>query len=244
MKEIIITESALKCKNLIYLQNSLVDIVEQINAKFNLINASNRCEYKISIPDGYYDIFLLELKDKIADVIAVNYKYSYFKRNLKITGLSSLDKEILLTALISADIDEDKKYVFKKLRMFDNFAIDGIFNFRMKPLKEKWKEIVGYIPSGFTGNQLKDFINYLLKDKTGKRVYVDGNSVYDKRFNKLSRVSLLTSDSGQLNLLKEILLSGAGEVELLNPINSLDDCYLKEFYKNKLTFNQSFYANK
>ncbi len=242
MREIKVTESTLKCKNLIYLQTSLADIVEQINARFDFLNDNNRCEYKISIPDGYFDIFSVELKDKIADIIAVNYKYSYFKRNVKITGLSSLDKEVLLTALIAADIDEDKKYILKKLRAFNEFAIDGIFNFRMKPLKEKWKEIVGYIPSGFTGGQLKDFIGYLLKDKIGKRVYIEGKSVYDKRFNKLSRVSLLGSDSGELKILKEILLSGAGEVELLNPIDRLEDSYLKEFYGDKVTFNPSFYS--
>lgn len=242
MREIKITESALKSKNLIYLQNTLVDIVEQINAKFKLINDKNRCEYLVSIPDGYFDVFSVELKDKLADVIAVNYKYCYFKRNLKITGLSSLDKEVLLTALIAADIDEDKKYIFKKLRLFSEYAIDGIFNFRMKPLKEKWKEIIGYVPNGFTDSQLKDFVGYLLKDKTGKRVYIEGSSVYDKRFNKLSRVSLLTSDSGKLKILKEILLSGAGEVELLNPIDDMEDSYLKEYYGDKVTFNSSFYS--
>lgn len=242
MREIRVTESALKCKNLIYLQTALVDIVEQINANFQILNDANRCEYNITIPEGYYDIFSVELKDKIADIIAVNYKYCFFKRNLKITGLSSLDKEVLLTALIAADIDEDKKYVLKKLRYFSEYAIDGIFNFRMKPLKEKWKEIISYVPSGFTDSQLKDFIGYLLKDKTGRRVYIEGSSVYDKRFNKLSRVSLLTSDSGQLRILKEILLSGAGEVELLNPISPSEGDYLKEYYGDKVTFNPSFYS--
>lgn len=242
MREIKITESSIKYNNLLYLKISLEDILEQMNASANLIRLKNRSEFTVKLPLEYLEIFLLELRDKIADIIAINYKHNFFKRNVKFTGLSEVESELLITSLISADIEEDKKYVIKKLKGFEEYSLDGIFNFRMKPLKEKWKEIIGYIPPSFTKSQLKDFISYLIKDKKGKRVYVDGESVYDKRFNKLNRNKLLSSDSGNLTVTKEILLSGAGEIELCSPVNDNENKYLKEFYENKIYFNDSYYG--
>ncbi len=242
MREIKVTESSIRYNNLLYLKMSLDDILEQMNAKVNLTCLKNRCEYVVSVPLEYLEIFLLELRDKLADIIAINYKHNFFKKTVKFTGLSELDSELLITSLISADIEEDKKYAIKKLKGFDEYSLDGIFNFRMKPLKEKWKEITGYIPASFTTSQLKDFITYLIKDKKGKRVYVDGESVYDKRFNKLNRNKLLFLDSGNLTLTKEVLLSGAGEIELCSPVNDAENKYLKEFYENKIYFNDSYYG--
>ena len=242
MREIKITESSVRYDNLIYVKNALKDITVQINAKTTLQNYKNRCEFIVLVPDEYLEIFLLELRDKLADVIAVNYKHKFFKRKIKFSGLSEIESELLLTSLISADVDEDKKYAVKKLKGFDEYSLDGIFNFRMKPLKEKWREIAGYIPPSFTKAQLKDFINYLIKDKKGKRVYVEGGNVYDKRFNLLNRNQLLTLDSGNLKVIKEVLLSGAGEVELCSPISETDNKYLKEFYDNKFYFNDGYFG--
>ncbi len=242
MRELIITESSQRFQNLIYLQSALSDIIEQISLKSNLVNYNNRSEYRITVPDEYLEIFLLELRDKLADVVAINYKHNYFKKNIKFAGLSNLESELLLTALISADIDEDKKYIIKKLKTFDEFSLDGIYNFRMKPLKEKWREITGYIPPSFTKAQLSDFVTYLIKDKKGKRVYIEGGKVYDKRFNELNRSSLLTLDSGKLKIIKEVLLSGAGEVELANHLKDSEIKYLKEFYENKIYYSDSYFG--
>ncbi len=242
MRKIKITESSIRYDNLVYVKNSLKDIIEQINASADLQKHKNRSELVLTFPDEYVEIFLLEIRDRLADVIAVNYKHKFFKKRIKFSGLSELESELLLTSLISADVDEDKKYAIKKLKGYEEYSLDGIFNFRMLPLKEKWKEIAGYIPPSFTKAQLKDFVNYLIKDKKGKRVYVEGGKVYDKRFNLLSRNKLLTLDSGNLKIVKEILLSGAGEVELCSPVPSEENKYLKEFYDNKVYYNDGYFG--
>lgn len=241
MSEIKVTESSLKSKNVVYVYESLLSVTSQLGCRQELRGGKNRYELLLSVPESYEELIKSELEDKISDVIAVNYKYSFFKRNVLASGLSVLDKELLLTSLIAADIDEDKKYAVKKLKNFSEYALDGIFNFRMKPLKEKWIDIINYIPPGFQSGQLRDFIAYLIKDKSGKRVYFDGGNVYDKRYNLLKRRELLTGDSGELPLVKEILLSGAGEIELLSPMNEQDEKYLKEFYGDRVTFRQGYF---
>ncbi|MBR5439588.1 MAG: hypothetical protein IKV61_05165 [Clostridia bacterium] len=242
MSELKITESGAKSKNILYIYSSLNEFINCLNFKADILNGKNRCELIIDVPCGYQDAFLVEAIDKMADVIAINYKYTYFKRNIKLKGLNKDEEELLLTALISADLEEDKRYSIKRLKLFKEFSIDGIFNFRMKPLKEKWSEICGYIPSRFEKGQLKDFITYLIKDKCGKRVYVENLTVYDKKYVPLKRRELLNSDSDNLSIIKEILLSCAGEVELATKIDDNNEKYIKEFYGGKVYFSESYFA--
>ena len=75
----------------------------------------------------------------------------------------------------------------------------------------------------------------------GKRVYFDGGQVYDKRYNLLKRVELLSGDSGEISIVKEILLSGAGEVELGSPLPEKDETYLKLFYGDRVRFNEGYF---
>ena len=242
MSELKITESGKKSKNILYIYSALSEFINCLNFKAEILNGKNRCELIIDVPCGYLDAFLVELIDKMADVIAINYKHTYFNRNIKLKGLTESEKELLLTALISADLEEDKRYITKRLKLFKEFSIDGIFNFRMKPLKEKWCEICGYIPSTFQKGQLKDFITYLIKDKCGKRVYVENLTVYDKKYVPLKRRELLNCNSENLSIIKEILLSNAGEVELATKIDNENEKYIKEFYGSKVYFSQSYFA--
>lgn len=242
MSELKITESGSKSKNILYIYSSLNEFIGSLNFKADVLNGKNRCELIVDVPLGYMDAFLVEAIDKIADVIAINYKYTYFKRNIKLKGLTLNEQELLLTALISADLEEDKRYAIKRLKLFKEFSIDGIFNFRMKPLKEKWSEICGYIPSNFQKGQLKDFVTYLIKDKCGKRVYVENLNVYDKKYTPLNRRELLFNDSGNLSIIKEVLLSGAGEVELASKLDNENEKYIKDFYGSKVYFSESYFA--
>ncbi len=241
MSEIKISESLLKSNNITYINQALNAVINEVNGRAEIKKDRNRCEFKLIVPSEYLDLMLLEVQDKIADVIAVNYKYVYFKKNIKITGLTASEYELLLTALISADIDEDKRYAVKKLKCFSEYAIDGIFNFRMKPLKEKWKEILSYIPSVFPLGGLRDFITYLIKDKVDKKVYYENGKVYDKRYNELNRKDLLGGGNFEYGAIKEMLLSGAGEIELSSKLSDGEEKYLKEFYGDRVIFNEGYF---
>lgn len=241
MSEIKISESSIRSNNVTYLYQSLGDIITQINAKVDVKSGRNRYELIIDVPPEYKELFVAEAEDKIADVIAVNYKYNYFKKNAVVSGLPVNEKELLLTALIAADLNDDKRYIIKKLKSFTEYSIDGIFNFRMKALKEKWNEIISYVPTTFASSSLKDFVAYLIKDKVGKKVYFENGRIYDKRYNVLNRNSLICDDA-DLKTTKEILLSGAGEIELLTPLPDKDEYFVKEFYGDKVYFSANYYG--
>ena len=93
-------------------------------------------------------------------------------------------------------------------------------------LKRKWTEIIGYIPSSFLQDQLKEFIGFLLENKK-KRVYVDCGRVYDSHYRRLKRSTLL--DGEEAKITREILLSNCGEIRLSGRLPEQDEFFLKEF---------------
>ena len=68
-----------------------------------------------------------------------------------------------------------------------------------------------------------------------KRVYIDGGKVYDNHYRRLKRSTLL--DGEDMKIIREILLSNCGEVELSGKIPEKDEYYLKEYYNDKIFFS-------
>lgn len=238
--DFLVTENASRRMIIEYLRKTLSRQIAAFGGSYTTGEQSERCYFLAKVDKQHSKYFAPTLEDKLADVIAVKYKYDFFKKHIRVGGLKDVEYELLLAAMISADIAEDKKYARSKLTS-GPYAIDGSFNFTMKPLLEKWREIVGYIPSYFSGPQLKEFISYIIAEKRGGRVYVIGESVYDGRYNVLNRAKLI--DDGECRIVKEIILSDCSEVELSTPLAELDDYYLKQFFGEKIYFNEQYHLN-
>lgn len=239
MTQISVTENENNKNNLYYVQSSLAEIFSQAGCSVNVIETDKRCILNINCPEQYKDIIKMEVGDKIAEVIAIRYKNDFFKKTISIEGLSKVEREILVAGLIAADLEEDKKYAFDRVKNQENIAIDGVYNFRLKQLKKKWVEITQYIPSCFLNSQLKDFIGFLLENKK-KRVYVESGRVYDSHYRRLKR-SLLLDGEGAL-ITREILLSNCGEIRLSGSLPKEDEYYIKEFYNDKIVFFGNSYS--
>lgn len=237
MTSISISDNQFNEENLFYVQSVAGELLSHADCTVKNEVKDGRAILSIDCPEYYSDIVKTEIADKLAEIIAIRYKYEYFKKNVRIGGLSSVEKEILLTSLIAADLDDDKRYAFDRIKHFRDIAVDGIYNFRLKPLKKKWEGIVSYIPTCFMNEQLKDFVSYLLENKK-KRVYVDSGKVYDSHYRRLKRSSLL--DGEGVKIIREILLSNCGEVELNGSLPKEDEYYLKEFYSDKIIFSSGY----
>ena len=111
--------------------------------------------------------------------------------------------------------------------------MDGIFEFRLTPLKRKWADVIGYIPTAFTSGQMMDFVRYLIGEKRGKKAIVENGKVYDGNYNLLQRTFLLPkSDEGKI--VKEVILSASGRIETDSIIPEADKRYLRDFYGNRM----------
>nr|MBO4518234.1 hypothetical protein [Clostridia bacterium] len=235
MTKICISDEYLGAKGLQYIKNCISELAVKTGATAVSVCQDRRRALIYDCPDYYADIFHAEIADRIAEVIAVGYKYEYFKREIKAAGLNRSEREILLASLIAADLTEDKKYAFDRIKGETQVAIDGIYNFRLKALKKKWKDVVEYIPQCFLGSQLKDFVVYLIENRN-KRAYVDDQKVYDNYYRRLKRCALLGGED--MPVIREVLLSGCGEVEIRGALPKEDERYLKEFYGDRVFFTQ------
>ena len=229
-----ISEQTSRINNLIYIQRELSELSILTGLNVTLNTNDKISELIISFLEDYYHLIKPEIEDRIGEIISIGYKYMFFKEKLKIGGLTAEQKELLYTGLIAADLEDDKKYAVNKLKTHTDYSIDGIFNFRMRPLIDKWNDILALMPNYFGENQLKDFIGFLLENKK-KRIFVEEGKVYDIHFKRLLRSQLL--DGNELKIIKEILLSNCGEVELKGNIPIDDEKYLKEFYRDRVYFS-------
>ncbi len=216
-----------------YLLKSLDSLTSDLGGKIEKINCEQRSGFNLYCSRESENYFRSEIEDKIADLIVINYKYKFFKRKICPVGLSKYETELLYTALISADIEEDKKYALRRLKSCDNYYIDGFFNFKLRPLKNKWKEIASYIPIVFSGKQLEDFVAFLVSEKHGKRVVVKNGKVYDLYYNLLKKSALL---DGKGDVVREVLLSSSSSVEVLSQLNQEEEKYLRLFFGKRVSF--------
>ena len=236
MTEICITDGAAGLNGLRYIKDSVAELTAKTGAEVRLSSQGSRNRLCFNCPEYYSDILAAEVADRVAEVVAVGYKYEYFKSAIKISGLCGTEREILFASLIAADLAEDKKYAFDRVKASTETAIDGVFNFRLKPLKNKWKDIAEYMPSCFVGAQLKEFVTFLLENKR-KRAYIDDRKVYDNYYRRLKRCALLGGGEGEI--VREVILSNCGEVEIRGDIPPTDEKYLREFYGDRVYFAQN-----
>lgn len=238
MAKIKVSESINKVDNLYYIQSSLGEVLKSSECKLSQLSLDDRVVLTVEFPDYYKDIIKTEIYDKIAEVVAIKYKYDFFKSEIKLSGLSKDQKEIMFTGLIAADFNEDKRYSYERIKDNEEIAIDGMFNFKLNPLKRKWKDVVEYMPNCFFPSQLKDFIIYL-KENRKKRVYVDNGKVFDSHYRRLSRCSLIGYE--RLSVVREVILTNCGEVEINGPLPNDDEGYLKEYYGNRIIFSTGYF---
>lgn len=238
MAKIDITENVSSAENLFYIQTSLSEIFNNADCSISHKRVSDRVRLSVTCPEYYADIIRAEVCDKIAEIIAIKYKHDFFSTRIKVGGLSEEEKEILYVSLIAADLIDDKKYCLQMLKGHRDVAIDGMFNFRLKALKKKWEDVAEYMPPCFFGEQLKDFITYLLEQRK-KRVYVDNGKVYDGHYRRLKRNMLIGYD--KLQIVSEVILSNCGEVEISGPLPETDEKYLKEYYGDKIIFSTGYF---
>lgn len=228
--------------NMFYLYNQLNPVVSRLGGKIEIECGEKVNVLNVEVDRSYAGFLRAEAEDKIADVITVNYKYEYFSERIKTKGLNELERELLLDTLICADLEEDKKYVVAKMSRCVEYSVYGSFNFRMAPLKKKWQEITEYIPLYFSSEQLREFILYILKEKKGRKVYVENDSVYDKNFNRLQRVILTDNGLSEGKIIREVLLSACGEVELNDRVSKVDEKYLREYFGDKILFGKGYFV--
>lgn len=219
-------------KSIEYLQQKILN-KSKTDYKYIIKNDCDRIIMYISCGDEHVQLLKKELADYIAEVICIAYKYKLFNDSVSAQGLNLQERELLLSAIIAADFEDDKRFVKSKIQFENQMTIDGLFNFRLQSILKKWKEISAYIPQHFTREELKEFIGYLINEKHGRKIYIKDDTVYDGQYRKMERSELIPKGY-ENKLLKEVLLSGAGEIFISGSINKSEFERLSDFFGDKI----------
>lgn len=168
---------------------------------------------------------------EIAEIIGVGYKNKYLEEKLKVS-LSKRENKLLRAALIAADCEGDAAFIRRKITPSNEYAIDGIYNFRLARLREKWDKIISYVPVGFSSEDLMHFCEFLVGESKNK-IYLRGNVVFGENFAPLRRSRL----TGEEDIETEILLSDAGYVYCLGDVSEQLCDFLQKYYAERTIFS-------
>ena len=231
VEEITITQNGFPSRYMSYLYGKVQDRFSFLPATCNLKRDGN-CEQIAFITERAYCPYVRKFTEEhIADVITVGYKYEFFKTRLALPLLSPKKKRLLLTAIVAADYQEDRAHALKRVCSNGEYCIDGVYHFRLKRLKERWQEIVEYIPADMNERSLDGFLEFLTEDGENT-IYLKDGKAYDQEYRPLSK-SMLT---GEASLVGEILLGNAEKVYCFGETDRETTSFLKKYYAGKATF--------
>ena len=228
MEEIVVTERKEQSAYITYLYNSLAAYLQKKGGRGELLFGGERAALKIKGADDTARAFL---RDKIAEIVGIGYKYRFLRERLSVS-LGEREKRWLISALIAADYESDKAYIKCKLEGSDEYAVDGFYHFRLHALKEKWQKIADYVPQGFGEDDLRRFCDFLIGE-SDKKIFVRGNAVFGENFVP-TRKSRLT---GVEETETEILLSDAGVVYCLGEVDDSVGDFLQKYYAERAVFS-------
>ena len=239
MVKITVSESNSKNLNVAYIYNSMTRYLSICGADADITFDDSRTNLVMTAENRFHSYLRKFTEERVAESVAIGYKYALFQKNIRPSGLSETDREVLLCALVSADFDEDKRYVAERLKDIRVYSIDGFFNFRLQALKEKWTGIIDCIPCCFTERDLKDFLDYILSEREPSIVHFKDGELYDADYVRLKCAALIDGGLDDFSIVREVLLSGATEVECLtNPPPVLCDV-LKKYFGSRTAFRFS-----
>lgn len=214
-----------------YVQGKIKERFSFLPSSCELQRRDGGCTLAFSTQKEYCPYVRRFIEDTLSDVLAVGYKYRFFEERLRVPLLSATQKRRLLTALVAADYAEDKAYVLPKVRGLQRYCVDGVYNFCLRALRERWQTVAEYVPTDMGVAALDEFLRFLAEDGSGK-AFVKGDKVYDEEYRPQSK-SLLTGDS---SLVGEILLCGAERVYCFGDTDRELTSFLKKYYREKAIF--------
>ena len=230
MEEITVSEQSKKSSYITYLYNALAKFLAHTGGGAELFFGEERAAVRIR-PQGNEREVREAVRDKIAEIIGIGYKYGFLQERLQVC-LSRREKKLLCAALIAADYESDKAYIRRKLENKGEYCVDGIWSFRLAPLREKWARIVDYVPEGFASGDLKQFCDFLVGESKNK-IYVKDGTVFGENFTPLRRSRLTDGEDTET----EIMLSDAGFVYCLGEVEESVSDFLQKFYAERAIFS-------
>ncbi len=231
MEEISITQNGYNQQYISYLYKKVQQRFSFLPAEIRLEREGECAQIDLKIERAYCPYVRRFAEENIADVIAVGYKYAFFDKRLPLPLLDENERRLFLTALVAADYKEDKAYIARRLKGMENYALDGVFHFRLSTLKERWEGVLEYVNANTGISSVENFLEFLVEDGDEK-LFVQEEKTYDKEYRLLTR-SILT---GKRSIVGEIILGGGGQIYCFGETDAETQAFLKKYYQGRVVF--------
>ena len=229
MDEILIGDKKEHGSFITYIYNALAEGVLKQGGSCKLLFGEERTALRLAAPKGAK---LADcVREAAAEVLGIGYKYEFLQARLGVS-LSAREKKLLCASLIAADFESDRAYILRKMKCTEEYALDGLYSFRLAPLREKWTRIVEYIPAGFGSEDFRKFCEFLVGESKNK-IYLKGSAVFGENFTPLKRSVLLGEEDAET----EILLSDPGFVYCLGDVEESLGDFLQKYFAERAIFS-------
>ncbi|MCH5155476.1 MAG: hypothetical protein J1F69_02630 [Clostridiales bacterium] len=187
------------------------------------------------------------IKSGLIETFGVVGKYDFIKSNLSL-GLSKTNYDLLLHTLVAFDRENEYKLLDKIINVEDNMTLDGIFNFKLYELKERWIEICNltrsngaYLYDDETYIELLRFLISAVNPKVNKLTVREVNGSYSLSGSlKNSVINIAAKTSAELMYylidlapLELIIDGGLSNSELSKRLIGIFDAKTLDTVKNK-----------
>lgn len=151
-----VTVSALRKEQhlLEHIKREAVPAIAEMDGIFTEMSDESRSYFSAACSDTYRFQLRRLLSGSIAETIALGYK-NIFVRNCLHVNKGNFLQNVLINTMCVFDKTYDQQIVSKIIDVDKPVFIDGYCNFRLQPLKKKWKEIANLVAEN----------NYILQDK-------------------------------------------------------------------------------
>jgi len=144
MYELTLSADDARCKWLSYVDKRLSVAAEKVHGLRVSATIGSRHKVSFVCGDVYAEQFREEARQALCDVLAVGCKNEFLHDCFSHLP-QSLASRTLVDAMCIFDAAADKKYLTDRLVLTAETCIDGCCDFRLKPLKRKWREAADLI---------------------------------------------------------------------------------------------------
>lgn len=212
-------------------------------------NYHGRSYLTMAIKDAQKDYFKALVLDYIVFMISDDYKLSFFKENLMLSGTNVIH-ESFLKAITVFDSELDKEIIKEEIELAGEILVDSLYYFKLESLRLRWGRTVEIINQNRilqSQPSMLEVISYLTATSENKAVVTDiligkkqiklkhfkGSKIYKRTFEGVSNffTEIVRLNPTKINLK---LLSNSGKAEdvteILNKI-FCDKIYLINWFK-------------
>lgn len=135
-------------------------------------NHNGRAYLALAVDESKKEYYQSKVLDHIVYMIIDDYKYEFFRENLKANDDSEIYNAFLKSVTIF-DQECDRDYVIKQIQLEGEILIDSLFYFKLSNIRERWQKTIDIINQNnitLKTQSMNDVLKYLLAVSDGEVV--------------------------------------------------------------------------